>query len=131
AREIVAHGRVPDRDVFAYTPTMELVIHHEWGTGIVLYAASTASGLDGAGLMLLKHALALGMGIGCYLVARRRGASPTLFALLAIVGIQLSVFAFSTIRAQVFTMFFTVCLLYFLEQDDRGRRGWIAVWLPM
>src|SRR2546425_446318 len=61
ARETWALGGVPKHDLYAYTPTLPRVVHHEWGTGMVLYAASVASGLGGAGLLLLKHLLALGM----------------------------------------------------------------------
>ncbi len=131
ARETWASGVVPKQDLFAYTPTLPVVVHHEWGTGMALYAAAVASGLGGTGLLLLKHALVFGMAVGCFVTARRRGGPSALFAVLALIALQLSVFSFSTIRAQVFSMFFTVCLLCFFEQDDRGRRGWIALWLPL
>ena len=36
-REALALGRIPMEDVFAQTSTVSPVVHHEWGTGAVLY----------------------------------------------------------------------------------------------
>ena len=30
-------GKFPIGDVFAFTPTVHPAVHHEWGTGLVLY----------------------------------------------------------------------------------------------
>src|SRR5580698_7136375 len=54
-REALADGRVPTEDHFAYTPTVSPSIHHEWGTGAILYTVMTTFG--GPGMMVLKYAL--------------------------------------------------------------------------
>src|SRR5580698_2904979 len=40
-------------------------------------------------------------------------------------------YGFATIRAQLFTLVFLAALLCLLEIDRRGKRWWIAVWLPL
>src|SRR6187431_707910 len=51
-RQARAEGALPTRDVLAYTPTLEPSIHHEWGTGAILFVAGTV--LGATGLLLLK-----------------------------------------------------------------------------
>jgi hypothetical protein len=128
-REALAVGSVPTRDVFAYTPTVNPCVHHEWGSGAVFYGLSM--GLGSPGMMLLKYVGALLVGLGCLALARRRGASDEVFALFAPVAILCGCIGFFSVRAQLFTLVFTLCLLHLLEQDRQGRRGWILVWLPV
>ena len=66
AREILATGRVPLADSFAYTPTVMPVIHHEWGTGVVLYVVAMHGGM--VGMYLLLVALAAGIGVSGTLI---------------------------------------------------------------
>ena len=56
-REAVTLGHLPDDDCFAYTPTISPSVHHEWGTGAVLYGVTAALGWGG--LMALKYLLTL------------------------------------------------------------------------
>jgi hypothetical protein len=42
AREWLACGAFPREDCFAYTPTVSPAVHHEWGTGLLLYLAVAA-----------------------------------------------------------------------------------------
>ena len=35
-RQMESENRMPRTDAFAYTPTVEPVVHHEWATGAVL-----------------------------------------------------------------------------------------------
>ena len=128
-REALAAGSVPTRDVFAYTPTVDPCVHHEWGAGAVFYALSVTMG--SAGLTLLKYGGALLAGVGCWVLAKRRGGSDEVFALLAPVAILCGCIGFFSVRAQMFTLLFTLCLLHLLEQDRQGRRGWVLVWLPL
>jgi hypothetical protein len=129
AREACELGRLPLEDRFAYTPTVYPSVHHEWGTGMVLYAVYSASGLTG--IMLLKYALISALAAICWLAARVRGASPTTFISLAPLAIILGSIGFTTIRAQVVTLIFLAILLWCLQLDRRGGRRWIWFWLPL
>ena len=44
AREALNLGYVPWTDSFAYTPTVPIVVHHEWGLGIIALFLSKLSG---------------------------------------------------------------------------------------
>src|SRR5579859_8165074 len=73
ARETVKLHHVPAQDLFAYTPTVSPVIHHEWGTGIVLYAATKIGG--SSGLLAIRYLLAFSTVLIASLVATRRGGT--------------------------------------------------------
>ncbi len=128
-REAIQIGRIPNVDPFAYTPTIYPVVHHEWGTGAVLYLATISSHLGGAGLMLVEYALMLFIAIGSYLCARRRGASHPVISLFMPMALVMAWIGFSTLRAQVFTLAFLVGLQLLLTVEIRRHRWWIAVWL--
>jgi hypothetical protein len=128
-REALSLGEIPRDDRFAYTPTVSPVVHHEWAEAGVLYFIVTYTG--GTGLVVLKHSLSLGIAAGVFLLARRRGASLGVACSLAPVAIFLGWMGLTTVRAQVFTLFFLVVLLWFLEEDRRGKRWWIGPWLAL
>jgi hypothetical protein len=128
-REALAEGRVPTEDHFAYTATVSPSIHHEWGTGAILYGVMTTCG--GPGMMVLKYALVAAVVGFCYWCARRRGASAATFLCIAPAMAPFASYGFATIRAQLFTLAFLAAMLCLLEIDRRGRRWWIAVWLPL
>lgn len=128
-REALTLGRLPLEDRFAYTPTVYPVIHHEWGTGAILYYVVRYGGA--AGLLSLKYLLTLGIAVGCFHCARRRGANLAVLCPLVAVAIFTGWIGFSTVRAQMFTLVLTVGLLYFLDRDREGARWWIAPWLVL
>jgi hypothetical protein len=128
-REGVTLGHLPLEDRFAYTPTVYPSVHHEWGTGAVLYLTATHGGA--AGVMLLKYLLTASVWSACFYCARRRGASFAAIISLAPVTILCGVIGFTTIRAQLFTLLMLSSLLCFLDADSRGNRRWLWVWLPM
>lgn len=128
-RELLISGRIPVADCFAYTPTLAPVVHHEWGTGLILYLATVSSHLGGAGLMLVEYCLALFIAIGSYACARRRGASLPVYSVLAPLGLIMAWIGFSTVRAQLFTLAFVVALQLLLTVDEKQRRWWLPVWL--
>lgn len=128
-RESLAQGALATEDTFAYTPTVSPIIHHEWGTGAVLYALTTT--LGSAGLLLLKLLLTTGIVAGCMRAWRRRSTPFPCILALAPLGLFLSLYGFSTVRAQMFSLCFTVWLLVALESDRRGGRGWILPVLLM
>jgi len=126
-REAIATGSLPRTDTFAYTSSVEPLVHHEWGMGVISYFVATTFGA--AGLGLLRDGLACGIGLFCLLCARRRGADwPILWAVLPLPAF-LMLIGITTVRAQMFTLLFLSMLLWFLELDRAGQRRWIGVWL--
>jgi hypothetical protein len=129
AREIVEIGSVPRTDSFAYTPTVEPVVHHEWGAGMIAWGATNSFGA--AGIVALRVALSIILAALCWICARRRGATMPLLSFLAPLAIFLADEGFSTIRAQLYSFVCTAVLLNLLDLDRAGKRWWMAVWLPL
>lgn len=130
-RETLVQGDFPQDDVFAYTPTVSPAVHHEWATGAVLYMVTMGTGLGAFGITLLKLLLISAMWLLLYRVARMRGAHPYIFAMLAFFAFPVFWVGFATLRAQLFTLVFIAAQLWMQEQDWRGRRAWILLWLVM
>ncbi|MCA9134595.1 MAG: hypothetical protein KDA45_15615, partial [Planctomycetales bacterium] len=130
-REALVQGEFPTVDLFAFTPTVNPSVHHEWGTGAVLYLATVGSGLGLLGLSLLKLLLMAALWLLLYRVARLRGAHPYVFASLAFLTFPVLWVGFATVRAQLFTLVFIAAQLWMQELDWRGRRAWILLWLGM
>jgi hypothetical protein len=127
-REIVATRTFPYRDSFAYTPTLVPAVHHEWGTGVVLYLATVASGWGASGLMSVKFALAAILGLFVTWVARLRGATFCAFALLAPFAFLVMTYSFHTVRAGAFSLVFLSLMLLVWEAEGLGRRYWLVAW---
>jgi hypothetical protein len=128
-REALAKGWIPFEDHFAYTPTVAPSVHHEWGTGAIAYLLATNFGA--AGIMACKYLLTAAIAWICYTCARRQGASTEVFLMLAPLVLTPTCLGFTTIRAQVFTLFFLALLFLFLDEDRHGRRRWLWIWLPV
>ncbi len=132
ARQYVEEGQFPKTDAFAYTPTVEQVVHHEWGTGAIAYAVVEQMGLKSHGLMTLKYFLIALVCFSCCIAAKLRGARWPLivpcFALATILGGQIG---YTTIRAQLFTMLFLAIEFCLLALDQQGKKWWIGPWLVM
>ncbi|MBX3415853.1 MAG: hypothetical protein KF708_24435 [Pirellulales bacterium] len=129
ARQALQLGAIPLADSFAYTPTVYPIVHHEWGTGFVLYGATALAG--GAGLMALKYALIAVTACFCVTTARQRQASWTTIVSLAPLAVLLLAIGMTTVRAQLFTLAALAIQLSLLEQDRRGARRWMLGWLPL
>ena len=126
-REALRIGWIPVRDSFAYTPTVFPCVQHEWGTGALLFLATSSFGA--AGILAWKYSLALGIAVTLLALHRRARTPIAVFAPLAPIGVLLLSTGFSTVRAQVFTLLGTAVLLLVLDRDRRGERGWILPWL--
>jgi hypothetical protein len=126
-RESLRLGWIPIQDRFAYTPTVVPCVHHEWGTGALLYLATET--LGAGGILFWKYSLAVLLALTWFALHRGKGTPIAVVAVLCPVGILLVATGFSTVRAHVFTLLFTAILLLFLERDRRGDRGWILPWL--
>ena len=128
-RECLSVGHFLLEDRFAYTPTVYPLVHHEWGTGAILYFVATRAGPSG--ILILKYLLVAAVALGCVFCARRRGARFGVLCPLMPVAIFMSWIGFTTIRAQMFTLLMLTALLYFLDRDREGGRWWIGPWLVM
>jgi hypothetical protein len=127
-REALARGRLPLADPFAYTPTWPTVVHHEWGTGAVLYAFWT--GLGGpAGLAVLRLLLVAGIVAASYRNARHSGATGAALAIAAPLALLMLAPGLSPVRGQMFSFLFLAVLLWLLALDRGGERRWILPWL--
>ncbi len=129
ARAALERGQIPTRDLFAFTPTLYPSVHHEWGTGMVLYWVVTR--LGAGGLLALKYLLGFSAGILAFRAARRAGAGWEVLCTLAPPAIMMADIGFTTVRAQFFTLLFTAALLVLIQRDRRGGRLWIVPWLLM
>jgi len=106
-------GRFPYQDGFAYVPTLNPWVYHEWLTGVIFYPIYRA--LGPAGLQLLKFALGLTTVWFVYHTARLRGANFW-SALLGLWFVQVFLATgYSPVRAQLFTYLFFALSLYVLE----------------
>lgn len=130
-REALVLGEFPTQDLFAFTPTVNPSVHHEWATGAVLYFATVGSGLGLVGLSLLKLLLMAALWLALYRVARMRGAHPIVFACMSLIVFPVLWVGFATVRAQLFTLVFIALQLWMQELDWRGRRAWVLLWLVM
>ncbi len=119
-------GVFPYQDIFAYVPTLDVWVYHEWLTGVLFYPLYKA--LGSAGLKALKYSLGLATVGLIYLTARRRGADfwSALFCLFLIQGFL--PLGYSPVRAQIFTYLFFALSLYVLETVRlSGRRRGLFV----
>ena len=130
AREIIATGSYPQADGFAFSPTLNPTVHHEWGFGLIAYLVTANPGGD-IFLMALRFILIAIMLLCCYRVCRSRGGNPLLFALGLILVLPFFWVGFATLRAQQFTLTFIAIQLVMLESDWRNRKLWIVTWLMM
>ena len=121
-------AQFPLRDVFSYVPTLYPWVYHEWLTGVLFYPIYVKFG--GEGLQLLKYVLGLTTFGLIYLTARNRGNSP----LGCAIGVCLVIrgWAYSPVRAQVFTCLFFALTLYLVDTArlrQNGRRLWFVVFI--
>jgi hypothetical protein len=117
----------PYADIFAYTPTKPLWVYHEWLTGVIFYPIYQF--LGAAGLQLFKYAIGLGTALLIYKTARLRGASPGASAACLLLISPFFSFAYSPVRAQVFTNLFLVLTMLILEKSRQNRDSRLLWWL--
>jgi hypothetical protein len=118
-------------DQFAYTPTVSPVVHHEWGTGLLLYWAGPSGPLGLQGIMALRLLLVASLLLLTYRVARNQGAHPLLIVLFLPIVLPIMWVGFATLRAQLFTLVAIALQMLMLQADWRGSKRWIVFWIPM
>ena len=122
AREALRTGALPRSDIFAFTPTHPLVVHHEWGAGFV--ALLLAKTLGGAGILALRYLLAAAIAAVAVRTARLTGADGAAITVAAPVAILLADYGFAPARAQLYTFLGVAFTLACLERDRGGGRRW-------
>ena len=131
-REFLANGAMPTTDSFAYTPTRDTVVHHEWGMGAIQYYAMVGSGLGESGLMILKYVLTFAICFVCYFVARKNRAPFALIVLLSPIALSVGGYiGFTNVRAQVATLLFVALQFWMFSSDRDGKKLWALAWIPM
>ena len=124
AKEVLLTGHVPWEDHFAYTPKLDIVVHHEWGAGVIALLMTKAFGPGG--LLVVKFSLIFGLAGVCWNTSRRRGASALATGLVAGLAIVLGDYSFATVRAQMYSYLLTGFLLWGFDRDRAGDRRWLV-----
>lgn len=129
ARESIAQGAIPYSDPFAFTPTIEPMVQHEWGAGFI--ALLLVQFLGSHGIVALKWGLAFGAFLLTGMTAVRRGASLPVLGLLSPIPIFLADEGFSPVRAQMYSFVCCAWLLLWLDAERRDRHTWFLPWLAI
>jgi hypothetical protein len=127
-RESIRAGHLLTRDIFAYTPTVYPSMHHEWGAGLLAFALTRWLGSDA--ILIVKYLIPFFVGVLSLYCARSMGSEVETWAVLCPIAICLSRYGFlSVIRAQAYTFLFAACCFWLFQQDRRGNRIWMMLWL--
>jgi len=117
----------PYHDIYAYTPTKDIWVYHEWLTGVIFYPLYVWLGQ--ASLQVMKYILGMGTALLILMTARQRGASLP----MAVVGLMLVSplfgFSYSPVRAQAFTYLFLALTLFILERSKATDNQMHLLWL--
>ncbi|MFH0702593.1 MAG: hypothetical protein V2B14_03525 [bacterium] len=122
-------GAILKHDIFAYTPTKNIWIDHEWGSGVIFYFVSHYFG--DIGLLALKFFILLFIFILVFKINQLRSVSNNenpyriVYYLLFFYGI-LSAFD-NTIRSQSFTYLLFALWLYLLDLVKLGNNR--LIWI--
>lgn len=116
----------PYQDIYAYVPTLNPWVYHEWLTGVLFYPIYQTLGAPA--LQLLKYACGLATVGLTYLTARTRGADPLSVVIILWMAQMFLIIGYSPVRAQVFTYAFFALSLYLLESARLWGR-WRGLWL--
>jgi hypothetical protein len=127
-RSSVHAGHLLRSDPFAYTPTYNSWVDHEWGAGVIAYFATLWFG--GRAILVLKFLMAFGTGLICWRCSKEAGCDFRLWTFCAPLAIFLAHLGFfAAVRAQVYSFFFAALLMLFCQLDRNGSRKWMVVWL--
>jgi len=123
-RESLRAGHLLRSDPFAYTPTLQPWIDHEWGAGAFAWFLTRWFG--GYAIAVLKWLLAFGTGWLCLRTSKQLGVDARLFAVCAPLAIFLAHLGFfSAVRAQAYTFLFTALLIFCWQLSRAGTRAWL------
>jgi hypothetical protein len=117
-RETLRRGWPPTRDDFAYVPTKNPVVYHEWLSGVLFY--SLLGGLGSPALKGLTLLTGLATVTAAAVAARRLGASGLSLLVVLMIALPALQQGYSVIRAQVFTFLFFSLFIFLLERAEQG-----------
>jgi hypothetical protein len=123
ARATLELGAVPTTDLFAFTPVHPVVVHHEWGAGVV--ALTVASLFGGAGILALKYVLAAALAFVAVRTMLRAGGDLASVAIVAPIAILFAEIGFSPVRAHAYSFLLCALTLACIERDREGDRRWL------
>ena len=128
-REMWTTSAVPAGGTFAYNPTLDPVVHHEWGTGAIHFFTIVGTGLGSTGLMILKYLVTFAVCFACYFAARRHHGLFLTICFLAPVALCVGGYTgFTNVRAQMFTLLFLALQFWMIGRDLDGMRKWALCW---
>lgn len=126
-RETLLQRWPPTKDPFAYVPTLNQVVYHEWLSGVFFYLLLQHVGSWAfKPLVITLGVLTLGLAA---LASRRLGASYFSLLVVILIGLLSIQRGYSPIRAQAFTFLFFALFIFLLEQAEQGRR-WLLLVVP-
>ncbi len=127
-RASLAAGHLLTEDPFAYVQTVRPMIDHEWGAGVIAFFVGKWMG--GAGLLIVKFAVAMSTLTVVMRVAQKRAAAAATLAFLTPIAISLMALGFlATLRAQAYSFLLSAALLWMLEGGRRGNKRSFWAWL--
>lgn len=120
-------GSILKQDIFAYTPTKNLWVDHEWGAGTVFYAFVHYFG--DFGIYILKFLLIFSIFLLLTKIIKLMSEKTVNIDLSMLILLAFSIFpsVISTVRSQLFTYAFFVLWVYILEKVRRGENKLIWV----
>jgi len=120
-------GNVLHRDIFAYTPTKQFWVDHEWGAGAVFYYLVHHYG--DAGLLILKFMILFGIFLFVFYTNQHRNKEDDPYRISYYMLLFFAILpAFDgVIRSHVFTYFFFALWLYALDLVRKGENK--IIWL--
>ncbi len=128
ARVWCTAGSFPVDDVFAFTHTVSPAVHHEWGTGLILFWTAELSPFGLHGMAVLRIVLIATLAVLLYRIARNEGAHPYLIAVFAPAVFPMLWVGFGNLRAQLFTLVLLAAQLLLMQSDWKGSRRWVFAW---
>ncbi|MDD3013159.1 MAG: hypothetical protein PHC34_05600 [Candidatus Gastranaerophilales bacterium] len=120
-------GNVLPHDIFAYTPTKQFWVDHEWGAGAVFYYLVHHFG--DSGLLIFKFMILFGIFLFVFYTNQHRNNENDPYRISYYMLLFLAILpAFNgIIRSHVFTYFFFALWLYTLDLVRKGKNKFI--WL--
>lgn len=129
ARESIALGHVPHRDLYAYAPTRTPVVHHEWLAGVLALAAYRSAGTAGFGFIWW----AVSLGIAALSARALAGVRPVTALAAGFLACPLVTYSlFQPLVAQSYSVLLCGLLLLLLARDAGGaKRAWLLAVVPL
>ncbi|MDQ7798719.1 MAG: tetratricopeptide repeat protein [Candidatus Edwardsbacteria bacterium] len=117
-RYVVHTGQAPTVDLWSHTAYGQPWQMHEWFSSLVFFGLFTLWGINGI-ILCKAFLLAAAFGLALYTM-KLKGVSPHIAFITAILALLASSYGFGE-RIQIFSFFFLVLLIFWLELNRAGR----------